>query len=142
VSVPLDAANQTDVGVGINENFHVAQIASALVHEQKDSIDDHNVGRLDAGRPIATEMSDEIVFGLVDRLPPAEILEMAAEQIVVECVGVIPVDLFPFGKRQLREILVVRVHVDEGDRRSRQQLRHVSRNGRLSGARPAGDPDD
>jgi len=53
VSVALDASNQSYVRVCIHENFHIAQIADALVDEEKDSVDDDDIGRLDTGRSIA-----------------------------------------------------------------------------------------
>ena len=68
--------------------------------------------------------------------------QLADQQFPIERVGVIPVDLPPLGKRQVRKIEVVRVHVDERDRLGMQRLRDVPRHGRLSGSRSAGDADD
>jgi len=132
VGVALDASDQADVGVGIDEYLHVAEIADSLVDKEQDSVDDHHVcGRdMSAFRP--AQMGAEIVFGFLDRLAPAQRIQMLAEQIVVESVGMIPVEFPPLLERQLREILVVRIHVDERDRRRRQQFGDVARNGRLT----------
>jgi len=58
-------------------------------------------------------MADEVVLGLVDRLSLAESIEVLAEQVVVERVRMVPVQFAAFIERQLGEIPVVGVHVDE-----------------------------
>ena len=59
---------------------------------------------------------------------------MRAEQIVVEGVRMIPVELPALVECEGREILVVRVHVDERDRRGGEQFGDVPRDGRFARA--------
>jgi len=79
VNVALDPADQSDVGIGIHEHFHVAQIADPLVNEEKNSVDDHNVSGLDSGALGPPKVGDEIVFRLLDRIPVAQRIEMLAQ---------------------------------------------------------------
>jgi len=78
VGVALDAANESNVGVGIDENLDVAQLANSLVDEEQNSIDYHHVGRLYSRRAWAPEVSHEIVSRLVDRFAFAQRFQMRA----------------------------------------------------------------
>ena len=68
--VAADAADEADVGVGVDEGLHVAARPHAFVHEQQDSVDDDDVGRLDACRPVVSQMRDVVVHRLLNRFPP------------------------------------------------------------------------
>jgi len=142
VGITLDATNETDVGIGIDEDLYIAQVADALVDEQQYSVDHHHVGRLDASGARLAQMRHEIILGFVNRLPLAERVELGVQQVVVECVGMVPVEFPPLLERKLREVVVVSVHVDEGDGRRRQQLGDVASNGGFSRSGSAGNSDD
>jgi len=94
VRVPLDSANEPDVGIRVDEYLDVAKFPHSRVDEQQDAVDDDYVRGLDARRLDFAQMSDEVVLRLVDRLPPGERLEMCEEQIIVERVRVVPIE-FP-----------------------------------------------
>src|SRR5215210_4495792 len=76
VSVTLDAPDEPDVRVSVDENFHIAQLAHPVIDEQQDAVDHDDIGGLDARVPLTPEVSDEIVFGLVDCRAVAERLEV------------------------------------------------------------------
>src|SRR5205814_119387 len=71
-------ASTGPVGVGIDENLDVAQVANSLVDEEQNSIDYDHVGRLYSRRAWAPEVSHEIVFRLVDRFAFAQCFQMRA----------------------------------------------------------------
>jgi len=100
VSVALDPANEPDVRVSVYEHLDVAKVAHAVVDEQQDPVDDDDVRRLYTYRLRASEMGDEIVLRLVDRLALAEGLEMSAKQVEVERIGVVPIELPALVQRQ------------------------------------------
>jgi len=54
---------------------------------------------------------------------------VGAEQVVIEGVWVIPVEFTPFVEGKLWKVLVVRIHVDECDGRSGQQIRDIAGDG-------------
>jgi len=142
VGVALDPANEPDVRIRIDEHLDVAKIPHAVVDEQQDSVDDDDVGRLHSRWLRTTEMRHEVILRFVDRLTLAERLEMGAKQVVVERVGVVPIELPALVQGEGSEILVVRVHVDERDRRRREMIRDIPGHGRFSRARAAGDSDN
>jgi len=65
-------------------------------------------------------VGDEIILGLVDCLPPAQRLEVLAEQIVIKRVGMIPVEFLSLLEGEPREIPVIGIHIDERDGGRRQ----------------------
>jgi len=66
VGVALDATNEANVGIRVDEDFDITKVSQAVVHEQQDSVDHHHVGGFDARRLRAAQMGDEIVLGLLD----------------------------------------------------------------------------
>jgi len=86
-------------------------------------------------------MRDEIVLRLLDGLPFAQRVEVRAQQAIVEGVGMIPVELLSLVERNVGEVLVVRVHVDERHGRCGEVLGDVPGNGGLARSRAAGDSD-
>jgi hypothetical protein len=115
VGVSLDAPDEPDVRIRVDEDFHIAEVAHSLVDEKQNAVDDDHVGGLDACRLRPAEVRHEIVFGFVDRLAPAQRIKVGAKQVVVERVGMIPIELAALIEREGSEVLVVRVHVDERD---------------------------
>ena len=72
MGIALDAADQSDVRVGIDEHLHVAQFAHPCVDEEQDPVDNDDVGGIHTRVFGAAEMRDEIVLGLIDRPATAE----------------------------------------------------------------------
>jgi len=58
-------------------------------------------------------MRDEIILRLLDRLAFAERFEVRDQQVVVEGVGMVPVEFLSLVEGEGGEVLVVRIHVDE-----------------------------
>jgi len=139
--VALDAPDEPHIGLGIDEHLHIAQLAQPLIDEQQNPVDDDDIGRLDARVLARPEVRDEIIFRLVDRVPRAKCFEMLAEEVEVERIGMVPVQLPALIERQRSEIPVIRIHVDERDRRCRQQVGDVARDGGFPRPGSSGDPD-
>src|SRR2546423_7706811 len=139
--VALDASNKPDVRIRIDEHLDVAKVSHSLVHEQQNTVDDDYVCRLDTSRFFAAQVGYEIVLGLVDRLSLAERFEMSAEQVIVEGIGMIPIELAALVYSERCEILVVSVHVEERDGGSRKVLSDIPGDCGFPRARPASDTD-
>jgi len=93
VGVALDSSNEPDIRIRVDEYLDVTEIPHSLVDEQQDPVDDDYVGRVDARRFRTTQVGDEVVLRLVDRLALAERFEVSAEQVIVERVGMVPIEL-------------------------------------------------
>src|SRR5579862_2060569 len=87
-------------------------------------------------------MCDKIIGGLVDRLAVGEALKMVVQQLPVERVRMIPVDGSPLFEREMREVLVIAVHVDGDHRSGPQRLADVLRHGGFSRAGATSDSND
>jgi hypothetical protein len=70
--VALDAPDQSDVGVRIDENFHVTKLPDSGIDEQQDAVYHHHVSGLDMGVLGASQMRHEVVLGFFDRPAIAE----------------------------------------------------------------------
>lgn len=70
-------------------------------------------------------MGDEIVDRLVDGFSFGQLSKVLGEQIVVEGVGMIPVEMSSFFEGKVSEIAVVCVHVDERDGESVERVGDV-----------------
>ena len=75
--VAANAADEAEVGVGVDEDLHVAEFANARVGEEQDAVDDDDAGRRDDHRVVAPRVRDEVVDRLVDRLARGEPLRGA-----------------------------------------------------------------
>jgi len=95
MGVALNSSNESDVRIRIDEYLDVAKIPHSCIDEQQNAVDDDYVGRLDARRFRPAQVADEIVLRLVDRLAPAESFEVRVEQVIVERVGMVPIELPP-----------------------------------------------
>jgi len=93
MQVALDPANQPDVRIRIDEHLHVAKLPHSVVDEQENAVDHDHIRRLDARRLLTPEMRHEVILRFVDRPSLAEGIEMSAEQIVIERVGMVPIEL-------------------------------------------------
>jgi len=139
--VALDPSDQSDVGIGIDKYLNVAEIADTGIDEQQDAVNNDHVGRLDVGVLGATEVGYKVILRLFDRPPIAECSEMLAEKIVIEGVGVIPVQFPTLIEDEIRKVFVVRVHVDEYHRRCSEEIGDILCDSGLAGAGPSGDSD-
>ena len=139
--IASQAANQADIGVGVDEHLHRKQLANARVGEQQDAVDHDDVDGRHVRAHGFSHVRDKIVLGLLDRCTRRERRKMSEEQLPVEGIGMIPVDPASLLERQMRVVVVVRVHVDERDGLGMKRAREIPRDRRLAGPRSAGDPD-
>jgi hypothetical protein len=82
-------------------------------------------------------VSEEIVDRLFDGLSGGQGRHLRREQIEIEGVGVIPIDVLALLGRQVCEIPVIGIHVDERHRRVLERVGNPPRDGGLAGARAA-----
>jgi hypothetical protein len=90
--VALDAPNEPDVRVRVDKHLYIAQLPHALIDEEKYPVDDDHIGGLAASRCLTPQVRDEVVFGFIDRASIAQGAQVSAEKIIVERVGMIPVE--------------------------------------------------
>ena len=70
--VALDPADESNVGISVDEYLYVAQLSNPVVDEEQNAVDHDNIGWLNASVLSTPQVRDEIVLRLVDRLPPAD----------------------------------------------------------------------
>ena len=66
VHVAQHAAQDALVGVGLDENLDVKEVAQALVLEDQDALDDDDLARLDDLRPVGARVAREVVDRALD----------------------------------------------------------------------------
>jgi hypothetical protein len=71
VRIALDAADESNVGISIDEHLDVAQFANPVVDEKQNAVDHDYIRRLNACVVATSKVSDEIIFRLLDRFPLA-----------------------------------------------------------------------
>src|SRR5262249_40708406 len=68
-NVAVEAADQTNISIGINEDFHVEQLTERMFRKDEDALDQNDRLRLDVLYLALAPMDGEIVNGNIDRLP-------------------------------------------------------------------------
>ena len=129
LDVAANAADETNVRVGVDEHLDIAQVANAAVREEEYPVDDDHLGGGDADGRRAASVRDEIVLRFIDRLAAGQRCELRQKKIPIERVRVIPVDVATFLERQMRKVAVIAVHVDESHRDRGKRLGDVSGDG-------------
>ena len=84
VHVAQHAAQDALVGVGLDENLDVKEVAQALVLEDQDALDDDDLARLDDLRPVGARVAREVVDRALDAPALAQCLEVRDEQVRLE----------------------------------------------------------
>src|SRR5678809_1387747 len=81
VDVAANAADESNVRVGIDEDLDVADVTDTSVAEQQNAIDDHDLGRWNDHGAVAPGVADEIVHGLFDRLTRREARKLSDKEL-------------------------------------------------------------
>ncbi len=81
--------------------------------EEKDAFGDDDVGRWQNDQVIHTLVTREIVYGKGDIKPLGKSVEVMAEHLGIQRVGVVEVDRVSFVHRQISKILVIRVERED-----------------------------
>ena len=90
--VALNVADESLVGVAVDEDFEVHEVAQFFVEQRHDAFDDDDGFGLDVdgfGQPVALQIA---VGGLFDGAPLTQVVDLFVEQFPVEGVGMVEVD--------------------------------------------------
>jgi hypothetical protein len=99
--VPLHAAHEADVRVGVDEELEIQLFAQALVGQHQDPLDDDHRRRLHpAGFRVARVLA-KVVAGDVDGAAVAQLAQVADQELGLDGVGVVVVDALALGARQV-----------------------------------------
>src|SRR4029079_6470079 len=101
-----------------------------------------HVRGLDSYGVAGTEVGDEVVNRFVDRSSFGEVAQVFGEEIEVECVWVVPVYAAAFFERDVGEVAVIGVHVDERDGELFECFGDFARDGGLTASGSAGYSDN
>ena len=139
--VPHDAAQDTDVRVGIHKDLDVHKFPEGGVRENHDAIQDDDLGGADLGGLFGAVMDGVVVDRALHGLPRQQLAEMLHEQGRFEGVRVVVVQMGPFLVGQGMVGAIVVVVVDDADVVPEGLLQALGQGG-LAGAGAAGDADD
>ena len=142
VEVALDAAHQPDVVRGVDVELDVHPLAQRGLRQDQDALhQDHRPGVEVLGlRTPAVRL--EVVRRLLDGAPGQERVEVLHHQAGLEGVRVVEVEPRAALGRQVREVAVVRVVVEERDPARAEPLHHLALDGRLAGPGASREADD
>src|SRR5690606_16740450 len=93
LEVAADAAEDADVGGGVDEELQIDLRAQALVDEDEDAFDDDDRPGLDRDRLLAAAVGLEVVDRHRDGLAGLEPLDVLDQELGLERVGVVEVQL-------------------------------------------------
>lgn len=141
VHIAQHAAQDALIGIGLDEDLEVEEIAQALILEDQDALDDDDLARLDDLRLLRARVAREVVDGTLDALSLAQRLEMRDEQVRLERVRMVVVDVLALLKRNLVMCPVVIIVIDDRDAVPEMRLEPVRECG-LARARAARNADN
>ena len=140
--ITLNDANETLVGVGINEYLQVHEVAQLLLPQRHNAFDDDNLARLymhGFGQTVADEVA---VSRLLDATPLSQSLYLLGEEFPVESVRMVEVDTLSFFRSEVRGVVVVRILRYECHSVCGKRLENLLYDCCLAGTCASGDADD
>ena len=140
--VALDDADESLVGVGIDEYLQVHEVAKLLFPQGHDAFDDDDLARLDVYGLRQAVTDDVAVGGLLDALALPQGLYLLGEKLPVEGVGMVEVDAPTLFWREVRGVVVIGILRDERHPVSGKRLENLLHDCCLAGTCAAGDADD
>lgn len=123
--VATDNADETIVGIRINEDAEIHLIAEAGVAERKDTFDDDYLFGLNMDSGLLTGAGDIIVGRLLDSFAFAELTDMLFEEVPFESVGMVEIDFASLLERKMCSIFVVGILRDDYHLALRESLRKL-----------------
>lgn len=141
VDVANDAADNAHIGVRIDENLDVAEVAQLLVLKDQDTLHDDDLGGLDPHRLIDPVMYRKIVDRSFDTLARRQTAYMLDHQIRIKRVRVVVIQLFSFLKRNVAMLLIIKIVAQHGDFIAEFLFDFLDQ-GAFAGACAACNPDD
>src|SRR6266496_2591321 len=114
-NVPTQAANESDVVRSIDENFNIHLFEQTRLGKDENTFDDHNRFWLNAPRLVKPAISLEIVKRKVDSFACLQFANVVDQQIIVEGIRMIEVGDSMVIQRQIFQITVVGILLNEND---------------------------
>ena len=141
VDVANDAADYAHIGVRIDENLDIAEVAQLLVLKDQDTLHDDDLGGLNPHRLIDPVMYRKIVDQSFDTLARRQTAYMLDHQIRIKRVRVVVIQLFSFLKRDFIVLLIIKIVAQHGDFIAEFLFDFLDQ-GAFAGACAACNPDD
>lgn len=140
--VTVQTADETEVGVGVDEDFYVKQFAETHFAKDEDAFDDDDPVGLNGDGAGGAGVGGEVVNGKFDGVPFAKLLNVINEQVRVEGIGMVEVNFRPLLGMQVAEVFVVGVVGQVGDPVGANSVEDNVGHGGFAGAGAARDTDD
>src|SRR5579883_2459763 len=140
--VAAEPAYEAHVGVGVDEDPYVAQVADLRHGEDEDPLEDHDLRRVDRDVVVGPRVLGVVVDRTPDRFPLAEPADVLDEELLVEGVRMVVVDLAALVEGEVAPVAVVGVLDEDLDPLRAPMRGERLGDGRLPRARTARDPED
>jgi len=137
-----DDADETLVGICVNEYLQIHQVTQFLAAEGHDALNDNHVARLDMyrfGHTVALEIT---ICGLLYGVAHSQLVNLLDKQLPVEGVGVVEIDFPALFHWDAVIAVVIGVLRDNSHAGLWQGLNDISHNGCLSRPRASSYADD
>ena len=143
LDVAAQAAHHPEVGVGVDVDLEVHQPPQLGLVEHQDPLDDQHRDAVPPERwPRRPVVHREVVGGPLDAASGQQFPQMLHQQAGLQRVGVVVVDLGPFLEREMGEIQVVGVVLDQRHVLGADLLHDLLGDGGLARPGASGEPDD
>ena len=107
MEVPLQAADEAQVGIGVNEDLDVEQPAERGLGEDQDALHKDHIARLDCECLGGAAVGGEIVDRHLDGLPVAQGTDVLDQKLRLERIWMIEVEFIALCGRESPQILVI-----------------------------------
>lgn len=136
---PFQAARQTNVGVGVDENLHVEHFQHLRAVEGQDALEDDHVGTVHRLRGGLASVRHEVVNGNFHLPSFLQLLQCLQHQFKVERIRMVKVVFIQLGLLVLLfvEDLVKAIHRQQRDPRHIEEFDDFLCDGRLARCAPA-----
>lgn len=136
------AANEADIGVGIDEDLQVHQISQRFVFKNQNAFNQDCGARFNFHHLRNSAMLSEIVDGTFDGAAFAQAMDVLDEERSVKGTGMIEVTARALLKAQVRKVFVIMVLLEDQDSVVRQDARKAIGDGGFAGAGTSADAND
>ena len=133
--VAQDVADKSHVGISVHIDLQVHKVAQVLAVQCHDTLNDDDFAGFHVHGLGQTVGGDVVVGGLFYGLALAQVVQLAAKQVPVECIGVVIVDEPALFHGQMRVVVVVRILRNHRHILALECLHYLSDHGGLSASR-------
>ena len=100
-------ANKTVVGICINKNFDVHQVANTFVRHNKNAFEYHHVVWPHMDSLLLTRACDVVVGGHIDCSTLFQVVEMSKQKVPIECCRLVEIDFLTVLQRHMARIFII-----------------------------------